>query len=92
MTTKFLTIKCAKSPNFPNFIVMEIPRKNSILTEFAFWRGLGRGKLTEIVQNTVFPGKFHDNKIWKILRILLSEILLSFGRLLNLEGKFAGIF
>ena len=47
MTTKFLTIKCAKFPNFPNFIVMEFPRKNSILTEFAFWRGLGRGKIDE---------------------------------------------
>ena len=31
MTTKFLTIKFAK---FPNFIVMEFPRKTSILDNF----------------------------------------------------------
>ena len=32
MTTKFLTIKFAK---FPNFIVMEFPRKNSVLGQFS---------------------------------------------------------
>ena len=32
MTTKFLTIKFAK---FPNFNVMEIPRKNSVFGQFS---------------------------------------------------------
>ena len=32
MTTKFLTKKFAK---FPNFIVMEFPRKNSVLGQFS---------------------------------------------------------
>ena len=32
MTTKFLTIKLVK---FPNFIVMEFPKKNSVLGEFS---------------------------------------------------------
>ena len=32
MTTKFLTIKFAK---FPNFIVMELPRKNSVFGKFS---------------------------------------------------------
>ena len=32
MTTKLLTIKFAK---FPNFIVMEFPRKNSVLGQFS---------------------------------------------------------
>ena len=32
MTTKFLTIKFA---NFPKFIVMEFPRKNSVFGQFS---------------------------------------------------------
>ena len=44
--------------------------------------GVGEGTFYgKLSQNAVFPGKFHDNKI-EILRMLLSEILLSFGRLL----------
>ena len=33
MTTKFLTTKFVK--NFPNFIVMEFPRKSSIFGQFS---------------------------------------------------------
>ena len=64
----------------------------TILLKFAFWRGLGRGKIYGKLSKTLFlfPGKFHDNKIWRTLRILLSEILLSFGRLLeNAENAVA---
>ena len=39
--------------------------ETTILTKFAFWTGLGRGKIYgKLSQNAAFPGKFHDNKIW----------------------------
>ena len=86
MTTKFLTIKFAKFSNFPNFIVREFPRKSSVLDNFPSIFPLPNPlQNANFINMLLFLGKFHDNKIWKIreiLRILLSEILLSFGRLL----------
>ena len=38
-------------------------------------------------KNTCFPGKVHDNEIWKNLQILLSEILLSLRRLLHSQKE-----
>ena len=39
--------------------------ETTILITIAFWRGLGRGKsYGKLSRNAVFPGKFHDNKIW----------------------------
>ena len=46
MTTKFLTIKFAK---IPNFIVMKFPRKNSVLGQFSV-----KFPLPNPLQNAIF--------------------------------------
>ena len=57
--------------------------ETTILIKFAFWRGVGGGgKFTEKLSKTLlFLGNSMTINL-EILRILLSEILLSFARLL----------
>ena len=69
--------------------------ETTILRKFAFWSGLGRGNIYgKLSQSAGFPGKCHDNTIWTFLRILLSEILLSFGRppKMGLAGAICSMF
>ena len=59
--------------------------ETTILIKFAFWRGPTLGEeenYGKLPQNAIFPGKFHDNKIWKLCEFYCQKILLSFGRLL----------
>ena len=62
-------------------------RRNDNINKICVLEGVGEGEFYgKLSQNAVFfffLGKFHDNEILEILRILLSEILLSFGRLLS---------
>ena len=56
--------------------------------KIAFWRGLGREKIEgKLSIDPIFLGKFHDNKIWKCLQTLLSEILLSLLRQRERESE-----
>ena len=56
----------------PNAIVRE--SETTIKIKFALFRGVGRGAERKIVQNAIFHGKRHDNKILKV-KILLSRNL-----------------
>ena len=73
-------------------------RRNDNIDKIAFGLGVGEGTFYgKWSQNAVFfPGKFHDNRTLEILpKILLSEVLLSFGRLLFSLDRFSviqGIF
>ena len=54
--------------------------ETTILIKFAFWRGLGRGKIYgKLPQNAVFPGKFHDNKIWKFCEFYCQKFCCHLG-------------
>ena len=54
--------------------------ETTILIKFVFWRGLGRGKIYgKLSQNGVFPGKFHDNIIWKLCEFYCQKFCCHLG-------------
>ena len=54
--------------------------ETTILTKFAFWRGLGRAKIYgKLSRKAVFPGKFHDNKIWNFCEFYCQKFCCHLG-------------
>ena len=54
--------------------------ETTMLIKFAFWRGLGRGKFTENCPRMLFfPGKYHDNKIWKFCKFYCQKFCCHLG-------------
>ena len=51
------------------------------LVKFAFWRGLGRGKIYGKLspKHCFFPGKYHDSKIWKFCEFYCQEFCCHLG-------------
>ena len=51
---------------FSGFLIVYQRRRNDNINKICILEGVGEGEnLRKIVQNAVFPGTFHDNKIWK---------------------------
>ena len=54
--------------------------ETTILIKFAFWKGVGEGKIYgKLSKNAVFPGKFHDNKIWKFCEFYCQKFCCHLG-------------
>ena len=69
---------CAKASSWNPPLAQR--RRNDNINKICVLEGVGEGdNLRKIVQNAVFPGKFHDNKIWKFCEFYCQKFCCHLG-------------